>query len=123
MNTHQSQRESILSPDLMRPSISGSSALNLGYIDEEGLYVVPDRTTQLEIMRLYMFMHDNKQDYVNEILKKDKKFQPSLGGSRSNTRIGADKSMFSFKPQIAHKSRNLAENYKKTFADRLTNLI
>jgi hypothetical protein len=48
--------------------------LNLGYIDEEGIYVVPDRATQLEIMRIFMFMHDNKQDYINEVLKKDKKF-------------------------------------------------
>jgi hypothetical protein len=31
--------------------------------------------------------------------------------------------MFSFKPQIVNKSRNLAENYKKTFADRLTNIM
>ena len=48
--------------------------------------------------------------------------QPFLG-SRSGTRLGPDTSMFSFKPQIVNKSRNLAENYKKTFADRLTNLL
>ena len=31
--------------------------------------------------------------------------------------------MFSFRPKIAPKSRNMAEKYKRTFADRLTNLL
>ncbi len=72
-------------------------------------------------MRLFMFMHDTKQDHVKNLMKVEK--LPLLG-SKSGTRLGGqDTSMFSFKPQIANKSRNLAENYKKTFADRLTQIM
>ena len=42
LNTNQSQRNFVISPDLMRPSISSQNC-NLGYINEEGIYIVPDR--------------------------------------------------------------------------------
>jgi hypothetical protein len=78
----------------MRPSIATQS-LNIGFVNEDGVYIVPDRQSQLEIMRLFMFMHDNKQEHVTNLMKQEK--QPFLG-SRSGTRLGPDTSMFSFKP-------------------------
>ena len=88
----------------------------LGYIDEDGIYVVPDGQTRREIMRLFMFMHDNKNDHISK-----QQIENSRSVNRSTGRMGGD--MFSFKPKIAPKSRNMAENYKRTFADRLTNLL
>jgi hypothetical protein len=36
----------------------------LGFIDEDGVYVVPDSQSRRDIMRLYMFMHDNKNEHI-----------------------------------------------------------
>jgi hypothetical protein len=94
LNGNQSQRDFVISPDLMRPSIATQS-LNIGLVNEDGVYIVPDRQSQLEIMKLFMFMHDNKQEHVTNLMKQEK--QPFLG-SRSGTRLGPDTSMFSFKP-------------------------
>jgi len=38
----------------------------LGYVDEDGLYIVPDGETRREIMRIYMFMHDNKNEQITK---------------------------------------------------------
>jgi hypothetical protein len=52
----------------MRPSIAIQS-LNIGSVNEDGVYIVPDRHSQLEIMKLFMFMHDNKQEHVTNLMK------------------------------------------------------
>jgi hypothetical protein len=36
----------------------------LGFLDEDGVYVVPDNQSRRDIMRLYMFMHDNKNEHI-----------------------------------------------------------
>lgn len=78
-----------------------------------------------------MFLHENKKEWIA--------YQQSRQSARSHSPRGSDgkgskgrprkssslkkDNLFTFKPQITDKSRNLAENYKKTFAERLSSLL
>jgi hypothetical protein len=90
-----------------------------GYVNEEGVYVVPDKTAEKEIMRTFMFMHDNKNEYLSKNNAERVSSASLPGGARNNRSAGRinENHMFSFRPQIVPKSRNMAENYKRTFAD------
>jgi len=46
--------------------------MNIGFINEEGTYIVPDRAAQLEVMRLFMFMHYNKQEHVANLMRQER---------------------------------------------------
>jgi hypothetical protein len=77
----------------------------LGYIDCNGCFKVQNEAVQTEIMRQFLFLNENKKEFI-----KDQKTR-----SRSSKAAAEKAGMFPFKPQIAKKSRDLAEGYKRTF--------
>ena len=66
-----------------------------------------------------MFMHDNKNEYLSKSNAERVSSASLPGGARNNRSTGriTENHMFSFRPHIVPKSRNLADNYKRTFAD------
>ena len=69
-------------------------------------------------MRTFRFLNENKKDHVAARIK-DRSLS-AINGERKKAdgRSGTlERETQMFKPQITNKSRNMAENYKKTFAD------
>lgn len=97
-----------------------SYANPLGFINSRGHFCVKDEETQSEIMKQYLFMHDTKKEWVNYLQSQKKKSSSSLSpGPKKSKSLGRYNSEVpsAFKPQISQRSRNLAVNYKKTFAE------
>ncbi len=65
-------------------------------------------------MRTFRFLNENKKDHVAAGIK-DRSLS-AINGERKKS-DGLERETQMFKPQITNKSRNMAENYKKTFAD------
>jgi hypothetical protein len=89
---------------------------SIGFMNDQGIYIIRDETVQAEIMKQFLFMHDNKKDHCHELEKKRSSFSPANPNNRLSNSM-------TFKPKITPKSRNLAESYKKTFVGRLTSLL
>ena len=79
-------------------------------MNDDGNYSIKDIHDQHEIMRQFMFLNDNKKLDLNSIRKES--VSPHRAKSKNH-----DENVFTFKPKITQKSRNMAETFKKNFTE------